>query len=119
MNQTNPSALRETVVEVPTVTWNDIGGLEEVKKELQELVQVKTVYAQRFYIAAENSVLSNCKCINEYLQNCFFLELMNSKQSTTQPTAKSKSMTTNYNTLTIIIFTANSFACYHLNLLHT
>ena len=40
MNQTNPSALRETVVEVPTVTWNDIGGLEEVKKELQELVQV-------------------------------------------------------------------------------
>ena len=41
MNQTNPSALRETVVEVPTVTWNDIGGLEEVKKELQELVQVR------------------------------------------------------------------------------
>lgn len=23
----NPSSLRETVVEVPTVTWNDIGGL--------------------------------------------------------------------------------------------
>ena len=40
MNQTNPSALRETVVEVPTVTWEDIGGLEEVKRELQELVQV-------------------------------------------------------------------------------
>ena len=28
------------VVEVPNVTWNDIGGLEEVKMELQELVQV-------------------------------------------------------------------------------
>ena len=40
MNQTNPSALHETVVEVLTVTWNDIRGLEEVKRELQELVQV-------------------------------------------------------------------------------
>lgn len=36
----NPSALRETVVEVPNVTWDDIGGLEGVKKELQELIQV-------------------------------------------------------------------------------
>ena len=41
MGQTNPSALREMVVEVPNVSWNDIGGLEEVKKELQELVQVR------------------------------------------------------------------------------
>ena len=35
----NPSALRETVVEVPNVTWNDVGGLEGVKRELQEVVQ--------------------------------------------------------------------------------
>jgi len=34
----NPSALRETVVETPDVTWADIGGLENVKRELQELV---------------------------------------------------------------------------------
>ena len=40
MGQSNPSALRETFVEVPTVSWEDIGGLEEVKRELQELVQV-------------------------------------------------------------------------------
>jgi SpoVK/Ycf46/Vps4 family AAA+-type ATPase len=25
---------------VPTVTWDDVGGLDSVKKELQELVQV-------------------------------------------------------------------------------
>ena len=32
--------ISQMVVEVPNVTWNDIGGLEEVKMELQELVQV-------------------------------------------------------------------------------
>ena len=35
----NPSALRETVVEVPNTTWDDIGGLENVKRELQEVRQ--------------------------------------------------------------------------------
>lgn len=32
MGQINPSSLRETVVEVPNVKWEDIGGLEDVKK---------------------------------------------------------------------------------------
>lgn len=40
MGKSSPSALRETVVEVPSVTWEDIGGLEFVKKELQEMIQV-------------------------------------------------------------------------------
>ena len=35
----SPSSLRETVVEVPNVTWDDIGGLTDVKRELKELVQ--------------------------------------------------------------------------------
>lgn len=35
MGKSTPSALRETVVEVPNTTWNDIGGLESVKRELQ------------------------------------------------------------------------------------
>src|SRR6185312_10586104 len=39
LGHSNPSALRETVVEVPNVTWEDIGGLEFVKKVLQEVVQ--------------------------------------------------------------------------------
>lgn len=41
MGKSSPSALRETIVEVPTVSWDDVGGLQNVKKELQELVQVK------------------------------------------------------------------------------
>ncbi|VAI08916.1 unnamed protein product [Triticum turgidum subsp. durum] len=36
LTTSNPSALRETVVEVPNVSWEDIGGLENVKRELQE-----------------------------------------------------------------------------------
>ncbi|CAJ0630996.1 9891_t:CDS:2 [Entrophospora sp. SA101] len=44
----NPSALRETVVEVPTVTWNDIGGLEKVKQELQETVQYPVEHPDKF-----------------------------------------------------------------------
>ena len=38
LDQQNPSALRETVVETPNVTWADIGGLENVKRELKEMV---------------------------------------------------------------------------------
>ena len=34
-----PSAMREVYLEPPDVSWNDIGGLEEVKRELQEAVE--------------------------------------------------------------------------------
>jgi len=44
----NPSALRETVVEVPTVTWADIGGLEDVKRELRETVQYPVEHPEKF-----------------------------------------------------------------------
>ena len=30
LGTSNPSALRETVVEVPTITWDNVGGLEKV-----------------------------------------------------------------------------------------
>lgn len=48
MGKSTPSAIRETVVEVPTVTWKDIGGLEGVKKELQELVQYPVEHPEKF-----------------------------------------------------------------------
>lgn len=34
-----PTAMREVYVEVPTVHWEDIGGLDEVKQELREAVE--------------------------------------------------------------------------------
>jgi transitional endoplasmic reticulum ATPase len=34
-----PSALREFLIEVPSIEWEDIGGLSEVKEELREAVE--------------------------------------------------------------------------------
>jgi len=48
LSQANPSSLRETVVEIPNITWNDIGGLESVKRELKELVQYPVEHPEKF-----------------------------------------------------------------------
>merc|ERR1712168_1435579 len=48
MGKSTPSAIRECVVEVPTVTWADVGGLENVKRELQELVQYPVEHPEKF-----------------------------------------------------------------------
>ncbi|XP_057456099.1 cell division cycle protein 48 homolog isoform X2 [Lotus japonicus] len=48
LETSNPSALRETVVEVPNVSWEDIGGLENVKRELQETVQYPVEHPEKF-----------------------------------------------------------------------
>ncbi|KAJ9559442.1 LOW QUALITY PROTEIN: hypothetical protein OSB04_014056 [Centaurea solstitialis] len=48
LGTSNPSALRETVVEVPNVSWEDIGGLENVKRELQETVQYPVEHPEKF-----------------------------------------------------------------------
>ena len=37
--EVTPTAMREVYVEVPTVHWNDVGGLENVKSELMEAVE--------------------------------------------------------------------------------
>jgi len=39
LKEVEPSALREVLVEVPNVKWDDIGGLEDVKQELKEAVE--------------------------------------------------------------------------------
>merc|ERR1711988_1769858 len=48
MGTTNPSSLRETVVEIPTTKWDDIGGLEETKKDLQEMILYPIEYPDKF-----------------------------------------------------------------------
>ncbi|WP_456478047.1 CDC48 family AAA ATPase [Geoglobus ahangari] len=43
-----PSAMREVLVEVPNVKWDDIGGLEKAKQELREAVEWPMKYPELF-----------------------------------------------------------------------
>ena len=43
-----PSAMREVLVEVPNVKWDEIGGLEEVKQDLKEAVEWPLLHPERF-----------------------------------------------------------------------
>jgi transitional endoplasmic reticulum ATPase len=48
LKEIEPSALREVLVEVPNVKWMDIGGLGEVKEELQEAIEWPLKYPEIF-----------------------------------------------------------------------
>jgi len=56
----DPSTLRENKVEVPDVQWADIGGLEETKRELQEMVRYPIEHRslfEKFGMQASRGVL--------------------------------------------------------------
>ena len=48
LREIQPSALREVLVQVPDVKWDDVGGLEEVKQELKEAVEWPLKYPDKF-----------------------------------------------------------------------
>ncbi len=48
MKEVQPSALREVYIEIPQVKWDEIGGLDEVKKEIIEAVEWPLKYPQIF-----------------------------------------------------------------------
>ncbi|KAI4293149.1 transitional endoplasmic reticulum ATPase, partial [Pancytospora philotis] len=54
ISNTDPSSLRETVIESPNVQWTDIGGLEYVKRELKETVQYPVNYPDKFLKFGQN-----------------------------------------------------------------
>jgi transitional endoplasmic reticulum ATPase len=43
-----PSAMREVLVDIPNVKWDDIGGMDKVKQELKESIEWPLVNAQMF-----------------------------------------------------------------------
>ncbi|WP_299334286.1 CDC48 family AAA ATPase [Haloplanus sp.] len=39
LNEVEPSAMREVLVELPKITWDDVGGLEDPKQNVKEAVE--------------------------------------------------------------------------------
>ena len=39
LKEVRPSALREVLVQIPNITWDDVGGLESLKEELKEAIE--------------------------------------------------------------------------------
>jgi transitional endoplasmic reticulum ATPase len=50
IKEMEPSAMREVFVEVPNVKWDDIGGLPDIKEELQEAVEWPLKYQGLFTV---------------------------------------------------------------------
>ncbi len=48
LKEVRPSALREVLVQVPNVTWDDVGGLESLKEELYEAVEWPLKHKEAF-----------------------------------------------------------------------
>ena len=52
LTEVEPSAMREVLVEVPDIHWADIGGLKEVKREMEESVEWPLKYRDVFEYAS-------------------------------------------------------------------
>ncbi len=48
LKMVEPSAMREVLIEVPDVHWDDIGGLENAKQELREAIEWPLKYPSSF-----------------------------------------------------------------------
>lgn len=48
LREVEPSAIREVFTEIPSVRWDDVGGLQEVKQVLMEAIEWPLKYADLF-----------------------------------------------------------------------
>jgi len=48
LHEVEPSAIREVFVEIPDVHWDDVGGLEDVKRRLREAIEWPMKYTELF-----------------------------------------------------------------------
>jgi transitional endoplasmic reticulum ATPase len=48
LKRVQPSALREIMIEAPNVTWDDVGGLDDAKRELRDGIELPLKHPQSF-----------------------------------------------------------------------
>ncbi|MGQ0377074.1 MAG: CDC48 family AAA ATPase [Nitrososphaerota archaeon] len=48
LKEVRPSALREVLVQIPNITWDDIGGLESLKEELHQAIEWPLKHKEAF-----------------------------------------------------------------------
>ncbi|RLG20285.1 ATPase, partial [Methanosarcinales archaeon] len=48
LREIEPSAMREVLVEIPHITWDDVGGLDAVRQEIQEVIEWPLKNPQKF-----------------------------------------------------------------------
>jgi transitional endoplasmic reticulum ATPase len=48
LKEVEPSAMREVLIEIPKVSWGDVGGLDEAKQELKEAVEWPLNHQSKF-----------------------------------------------------------------------
>ncbi len=54
LKEVRPSTLREVQVQIPNVSWNDVGGLDQLKEELREAVEWPIKHKEAFdYVNVE------------------------------------------------------------------
>ncbi|MDH5658116.1 MAG: CDC48 family AAA ATPase [Nitrosopumilus sp.] len=54
LKEVRPSALREVQVQIPNISWNDVGGLDELKEELREAIEWPIKYKDAYdYVDVE------------------------------------------------------------------
>jgi transitional endoplasmic reticulum ATPase len=51
LKEVEPSALREVFTEIPDVTWEEVGGLDQVKTMLKEIIEWPLAYPELFAAA--------------------------------------------------------------------
>ncbi|HMB51094.1 MAG TPA: AAA family ATPase, partial [Natronoarchaeum rubrum] len=48
LNEVEPSAMREVLVELPKISWDDVGGLEDAKDNIEESIEWPLNQAEKF-----------------------------------------------------------------------